>query len=330
MASYAPIFVNENNQNWMPDMIRFDATHSYGTPSYYVQKLMSQKLGTRNITWTEEGNNVQVVQSYAGLSTWNTSATFTDYSITQGDETYVASFDGTEPWTDLSGTFSEVGGTLTQSSTKMQGKLCLNKHVAMGKDYTIRVKATKKKGDEGFLIVFGYVDDKNYCWWNLGGWGNSRHAIEVCSNGTNTQYSSTYGKLVTGKTYDLRIEVMDNHIKCYINGILCHDVVLPMQRCVYASASREGNKLYVKLVNPNSENFATMLTTQGYTASGVVLTQMTAESDAAENTAENMYRVVPVEKALAACGTNIQLDIPAYSFNVLEMNLTPGESSNDK
>lgn len=168
MASYAPIFVNENNQNWMPDMIRFDATHSYGTPSYYVQKLMSQKLGTRNITWMEEGNSMQ----------------------------------------------SEEGKSA--------------------------------------------------------------------------------------------------------------------QRRVYASASREGNKLYVKLVNPNSENFATMLTIQGYTASGVVLTQMTAESDAAENTAENMYRVVPVEKALAACGTNIQLDIPAYSFNVLEMNLTPGESSNDK
>lgn len=168
MASYAPIFVNENDQKWKPDMIRFDATHSYGTPSYYVQKLMSQKLGTRNITWTEEGNAMQ----------------------------------------------SEEGKSA--------------------------------------------------------------------------------------------------------------------QRRVYASASREGNKLYVKLVNPNSENFATMLTTQGYTASGIVLTQMTAESDAAENTAENMYRVVPVEKALSACGTNIQLDIPAYSFNVLEMNLTPGESSNDK
>ena len=168
MASYAPIFVNENDQKWKPDMIRFDATHSYGTPSYYVQKLMSQKLGTRNITWTEEGNAMQ----------------------------------------------SEEGKSA--------------------------------------------------------------------------------------------------------------------QRRVYASASREGNKLYVKLVNSNSENFATMLTTQGYTASGIVLTQMTAESDAAENTAENMYRVVPVEKALSACGTNIQLDIPAYSFNVLEMNLTPGESSNDK
>ena len=131
MASYAPIFVNENDQKWKPDMIRFDATHSYGTPSYYVQKLMSQKLGTRNITWTEEGNAMQ----------------------------------------------SEEGKSA--------------------------------------------------------------------------------------------------------------------QRRVYASASREGNKLYVKLVNPNSENFATMLTTQGYTASGIVLTQMTAESDAAENTAENMYRVVP-------------------------------------
>ena len=27
------------------------------------------------------------------------------------------------------------------------------------------------KEAEGFLIIFNYVDDKNYCWLNFGGWG---------------------------------------------------------------------------------------------------------------------------------------------------------------
>ncbi len=47
MNSYAPIFVNENDQKWMPDMIRFNASESYGTPSYYVQQLMPNYVGRR-------------------------------------------------------------------------------------------------------------------------------------------------------------------------------------------------------------------------------------------------------------------------------------------
>ena len=34
MNSYAPIFVNENDQKWKPDMIRFNSATAYGTPSY--------------------------------------------------------------------------------------------------------------------------------------------------------------------------------------------------------------------------------------------------------------------------------------------------------
>ncbi len=134
MASYAPIFVNENDPKWMPDMIRFDATYSYGTPSYYVQKLMSQKLGTRNITWTEEGNSESSSANYGGLSTWLTSATFSDYKVLKdGKVVYQAPFDGTSNWKDNAGTFSESGGVLTQRSTTMEGLLYVNENLDLGR-----------------------------------------------------------------------------------------------------------------------------------------------------------------------------------------------------
>ena len=328
MASYAPIFVNENDQCWRPDMIRFDATYSYGTPSYYVQKLMSQKLGTANITYTEKGNNTLATKTYAGLSTWSTAATFTDYRISQGGTVvYSAPFDGTAPWTDKAGTFSEQGGTLTQSSTTMQGLICLNQQTALGEAYTIEVTATKTAGDEGFLIAFNYIDDNNYCWWNLGGWGNTKHCIEQCVNGSKAQYGEQKGSLVDGKAYRLRIEVEGAHVKCYIDDVLCHDVKLPIQRRVFTSASRDGNKLYVKLVNPHAEGYTTTLTTTGYTASNLTLTQMASVSDQDENTTADMHRVVPTETALPAYGTNILLNIPPYSLNIVEMDITPGENT---
>ena len=330
MASYAPIFVNVNDQKWMPDMIRFDATYSYGTPSYYVQKLMSQKLGTQNITWTEEGNTETSSANYGGISTWLTSATFSDYKILKdGEVVYSAPFDGTSDWTDKAGTFSEANGTLTQNSTAMEGLLYVNENIDLGENYTIQLKATKTGGQEGFLIAFGYKDENNYCWWNLGGWGNTCFCIERAVNGTKSQYDNRAGALVTGQTYDLRIEVQGSNVKCYIDGELYHNISLaktPTPRRVYTSASRDGNKLYVKLVNPSATGYSTTLTTTGYSASNIKLTQMTADSDQAENTNDDMYNVVPQESTLSAYGTNIIVNVPAYSFNIYEMDITEGEN----
>ena len=41
MGSYAPLFANVNNEDWTPDLIYFNGTQVYGTPSYYVQQMFS-------------------------------------------------------------------------------------------------------------------------------------------------------------------------------------------------------------------------------------------------------------------------------------------------
>lgn len=45
MASYAPLFARLNYTQWSPDMIWFDDASSYGSPTYYVQKLFSNNMG---------------------------------------------------------------------------------------------------------------------------------------------------------------------------------------------------------------------------------------------------------------------------------------------
>jgi alpha-L-arabinofuranosidase len=42
IASFAPLFCNENNRNWGVNLINFDKDTVYGIPSYYVQKLFSE------------------------------------------------------------------------------------------------------------------------------------------------------------------------------------------------------------------------------------------------------------------------------------------------
>jgi alpha-N-arabinofuranosidase len=55
MASYAPLFAHVDAWQWAPDLIWFDNLRSFGTPSYYVQKLFGANIGTRILPITIDG-----------------------------------------------------------------------------------------------------------------------------------------------------------------------------------------------------------------------------------------------------------------------------------
>lgn len=60
MAAYAPLLTNVNNRNWNPDAIAFNSSHSYGTPSYHMQKFFINSNGALllNSTLNSEGKNL--------------------------------------------------------------------------------------------------------------------------------------------------------------------------------------------------------------------------------------------------------------------------------
>jgi alpha-L-arabinofuranosidase len=45
MAMYAPIWANVNGIQWAPDLIGFDASTSYGSPTYYAQAMLASNHG---------------------------------------------------------------------------------------------------------------------------------------------------------------------------------------------------------------------------------------------------------------------------------------------
>ena len=65
MASYAPLFANVNNEDWSPDLIYFNGTQVYGTPSYYVQQMFSLNRGNVVLptTVSTSGNPLYVSSS---------------------------------------------------------------------------------------------------------------------------------------------------------------------------------------------------------------------------------------------------------------------------
>ncbi|PHU06185.1 Alpha-L-arabinofuranosidase 1 [Capsicum chinense] len=58
MASYAPLFVNNNNRRWTPDAIVFTSSQVYGTPSYWMQHFFKESNGATLIDSTLQDNNL--------------------------------------------------------------------------------------------------------------------------------------------------------------------------------------------------------------------------------------------------------------------------------
>ena len=330
MNSYAPIFVNENDQKWKPDMIRFNSSESFGTPSYHVQRLFPNNVGKQNVKWTEEGNMISVGKQF-GLSTWSTAARFDNVEVTDGDGESIFSDDFgiwsllEQKWTKpTTGTWSTGGGSLVQESTSMQGAIYLCNAAIESDIYTIELDATKTDGDEGFLIAFRYSDSNNYCWWNLGGWGNSRHGVELCADGTKTTVASASGSLTTGQTYHIKISVSGNAVKCYLDETLIHDFTLPTERKVYISSNidDEAGILYLKMVNPTDESAPMNITIRNATVDGGSLILMSGDSEA-ENTMGNPQNVYPVESTLSGIsGNTITYTAPAHSLNILKLDVS--------
>jgi alpha-N-arabinofuranosidase len=68
MASYAPLFVNVNKggMQWVTDMIGYDTMSSYGSPTYYAQKMFSLYHGDNVIPLAAQGVPAKEWQPPAG------------------------------------------------------------------------------------------------------------------------------------------------------------------------------------------------------------------------------------------------------------------------
>ncbi|RWR74828.1 alpha-L-arabinofuranosidase 1-like protein isoform X1 [Cinnamomum micranthum f. kanehirae] len=71
MASYAPLFVNDNDRRWNPDAIVFNSWQQYGTPSYWVQYLFKESSGATLLPATFQANSSNSL--VASAITWQNS-----------------------------------------------------------------------------------------------------------------------------------------------------------------------------------------------------------------------------------------------------------------
>ncbi|MCF7668538.1 MAG: DUF1080 domain-containing protein [Verrucomicrobia bacterium] len=88
------------------------------------------------------------------------------------------------------------------------------------KDYIFTLQAKKTGGSEGFLVLFRGINDEEFYWYNLGGWGNQRHALEKGNKGERwgTVGPSSNGQIAENHWYDIKVRCEGNHIQVWLDG----------------------------------------------------------------------------------------------------------------
>jgi alpha-L-arabinofuranosidase len=322
MVSYAPLLAHVRGRTDWHGMIYFDSTRSYGTVSYHLWKLFGLNLPTYTVQ-TEvlgSGGKLPPITGAVGVGTWNTSAEFKDIRVEKNGTVIYASDFATNAagWKTDGGNWSVNEGVYRQSEQAV-GLSYFGDETWT--DYTLTLKARKLRGAEGFLVAFGRKGQERN-WWNVGGWGNSEHAIELSQNSLGAHVP---GRIEEGRWYDVKIELNDRRIRCYLDGKLVHDETAPETQRFFALAGRDEARgdLVFKCINAASEPQSATLNVNGATNLGTEAeaTVLTSERTNDNNSMENPSKVVPVTTKLKISGAQFTHDFPANSFTLMRIKI---------
>ena len=322
LNSYAPIFVNENDAKWRPDMIRFSSNRVMGTPSYYVQQLMAQHVGTQVVRVEQQSpytfapkSAVTPQQSRIGFATWGTKASFThpEPLPRSGQPEFL-----TGQWQ------KNADGSVSQTST---GEQCVAVcRSAVGDHYTAKFRARKDEGKEGFMVVFNYTDANNYCWINFGGWDNTQHGIERISGGGKSQIATKPGKIEAGRWYDVTLQMAGDSLRCWLDQELVFDTVLKgdVLPGVFSSATVDepSGELIVKVVNTQASATTARLDVSHFNVRSARLVQLRANDGMDENSLQQPTNISPTFHQLSPLGNQVDVELPAYSLNIIRISST--------
>jgi len=322
MTAYAPLFNKIGYSQWTPDLIWFDNTRVFGTPSYYVQKLFMTHLPDVLLSTTVAAEPASLAPAgRIGVQTWNTAAEFRDLRVTRGGETLYA-FDPTrqmEGWSKpQEGEWQVADGVLRQTKIDAAGTVICVGDTAW-QDYTLTLKARKLAGSEGFIVRVRDSDNR-FVHVNFGGWDNSQHGIE--QDGMNPVVRKP-GTIETGRWYDVKITLDGDRVSAWLDGQPIFEqvaIATPQGPGFYmvSGLDKQAGEIVVKCVNPVKTSRLLDLSLAGTVLPRQQARRITLTGDGdAVNDLANLTRIAPVEDGFAVSGSSVKVELQPMSLTIL-------------
>ena len=209
-----------------------------------------------------------------------------------------------------------------------QGNLWICPTEIAAKKYTYKVRAYKESGDEGFLMVFNYENDKDFDWFNVGGWGNAINNIEQSKDGGRINLTAGQGyKVEEGRWYDLRVEVDGDSMATYINDKLQlqskhRDTSM---RGVYHNVTIDeiNNLMYIKVVNVGNTGTDGTINLSNGSVRIAEMIRLSSQDGQDENTKEYPFNIIPRSGKvhMENNGARLCFLVEPFSINIITAKL---------
>jgi alpha-L-arabinofuranosidase len=292
MASYAPMLANVHAINWRPDLIYFDSAESYGTPSYYVQKMFADSRLASVIPVEMKADEMKIhTGGKVSSEGFSAQTEFRDEKFSGSGESY----------------------TYTVRARKASG------------DGGFVVRFAAQDSGAPYLAWFVGVKHRASTLLVWGGGGNQ----DVPADQLESSFAGALGPQVestieTDRWYDLKIQVEGRHVLCFLDERKIHDVQVPetLGPSVYGQAGRTAaGDIVVRLVNisPLKQNVNINLAGTSADRFSAVATRLSSKNLDDENSLAEPMRVAPIEDPARKVGSRFQYEIEGNSFTILKL-----------
>ncbi len=341
MAAYAPLFGNLTATHWAPDLIWFNNHLSTGSINYYMQKLFSNNPGDTLIKSELGGAEIETtdLKGKVGLGTWWTKAEFDNVKVVSNENGKVLRQDKFSLPTNFWWNWQQItDGDWKIKGGKLQQNNDYHPYHNLGaisvfgdeewSNYTFTVDATKTGGGEGFMIPFLYEDENNMFFWNIGGWDNTKTALQRVQNGGKTDaLPGTVSPFTveTGRTYEIKLVVDGTNIKGYIDGELQlnYDVETGTEAECYhvVSADEETGDIIIKLVNRTDSDRVVAVDLKGAEIeSEAYVAQVAGDSLYNDNILGAEEDCIMEEFTLGGFSEKFNYTVPQYSATIIRLH----------
>lgn len=327
LACYAPMLCNTAYSNWEPNMIYFDGTTVYGTPSYWVQRMFMTGQGTHLLATHDNMPQVEPsapsLRGLMRLTTTNAQVDIMDFTVRDADGTVVSSMKDRSISPDHA---SLDCGNATMESYEVEFSFVRRNGELSG----------DLNGKYAFGLDFAMRDDDNRLRFGISGW-QRQSGLSGCINGGLCSMQLTQHIIERNVTYRCRLSVDGPQVRGWIDDELMFDYTLkePTPRPLYYSAVRdeESGETIIKIVNitdtPQPVRVRLAQTSEDTPAAGTTAAQpdgREAVIESIENTpldATNDFaypeRVTPHRRIAAFDGDELKITAAEHSFLMIRI-----------